>query len=182
MHNLRPNSLFPGRLNSPYPHAPSSPTRPQLNHRRMADHMFQMQREMDAVMNALGLPDPFGMDLFERAAAPLVARRAPGALAGSPLAAAARLVPLEVEEDDKGYTVTAEVPGFDKNEIKVRPCGTAGYYRNIHGNYQECRLVRLGWTANRVSRSTSWMVFRSNLCGDGAEVPVLAVLALLRFA
>lgn len=86
----------------------------------MADHMFQMQREMDAVMNAFGLPDPFGPDLFERAAAPLVARRAPGALAGSPMAAAARLVPLEVEEDDKGYTVTAEVPGFDKNEIKVR--------------------------------------------------------------
>ncbi|GIL51277.1 hypothetical protein Vafri_7117 [Volvox africanus] len=82
--------------------------------RRMADHMLQMQREMDSLMGAFGMPsslmtDPW--DIFDRAAAPLVARRGVGGLG--------RMVPLDVSEDDKCYTVTAEVPGFDKSEIKV---------------------------------------------------------------
>ncbi|GLC49186.1 hypothetical protein PLESTB_000191700 [Pleodorina starrii] len=83
--------------------------------RRMADHMLQMQREMDSLMGAFGMASPLAMtdpfDIFDRAAAaPLVARRA-GAL-GRPVA-------LDVSADEQGYTVTAEVPGFDKSEIKV---------------------------------------------------------------
>ncbi|GLI61979.1 hypothetical protein VaNZ11_004545 [Volvox africanus] len=82
--------------------------------RRMADHMLQMQREMDSLMGAFGMPssmmtDPW--DIFDRAAAPLVARRGVVSLG--------RMVPLDVSEDDKCYMVTAEVPGFDKSEIKV---------------------------------------------------------------
>ncbi|GIL75395.1 hypothetical protein Vretimale_8035 [Volvox reticuliferus] len=81
--------------------------------RRMADHMLQMQREMDSLMGAFGMPsslmtDPW--DIFDRAAAPLAARRGVGL---------GRMIPLDVSEDDKCYTVTAEVPGFDKSEIKV---------------------------------------------------------------
>ncbi|GIL51273.1 hypothetical protein Vafri_7109 [Volvox africanus] len=80
----------------------------------MADHMLQMQREMDSLMGAFGMPsslmtDPW--DIFNRTAAPLVARRGVGGLG--------RMVPLDVSEDDKCYTATAEVPGFDKSEIKV---------------------------------------------------------------
>ncbi|GIL75388.1 hypothetical protein Vretimale_7958 [Volvox reticuliferus] len=80
---------------------------------RMADHMLQMQREMDSLMGAFGMPsslmtDPW--DIFDRAAAPLAARRGVGL---------GRMIPLDVSEDDKCYKVTAEVPGFDKSEIKV---------------------------------------------------------------
>lgn len=88
--------------------------------RRMTDHMMQMQREMDSMMGAFGLPsvmsDPF--DLMDRAAlAPLLSRRG-GAQLGLP-AGLGRLVPLQVEEDDQGYSLTAEIPGFNKNEIKI---------------------------------------------------------------
>lgn len=77
--------------------------------------MLQMQREMDSMMGAfmpssLMATDPW--DIFDRAVAPMVARRA-GVLG--------RVVPLEVTEDDNSYTVTAEVPGFEKKDLKVRP-------------------------------------------------------------
>lgn len=80
--------------------------------------MAQMQREMDSLLGAFGMPsllaDPF--DVFDRTAvAPLLARRAAAPLGG----ALSRLVSLEISDDDKGYTITAEVPGFQKNDIKV---------------------------------------------------------------
>ncbi|KXZ49309.1 hypothetical protein GPECTOR_22g903 [Gonium pectorale] len=88
---------------------------------RMADHMLQMQREMDSLMGAFGMPSPLSLadpfDIFDRAAtAPLLARRA---LAPAARGLLSRPVALEVDEDAEGYTVTAEVPGFDKNEIKI---------------------------------------------------------------
>ncbi|KAG2500590.1 hypothetical protein HYH03_001358 [Edaphochlamys debaryana] len=100
--------------------------------RRMADHMFQMQREMESVMGALGmaplgshpllgpslLADPFDA-FFDRAVtAPALARRSEAAL-GLPAGGLRRAVALEWEEDDQGYTLSAEVPGFDKSEIKI---------------------------------------------------------------
>ncbi|KAG2500603.1 hypothetical protein HYH03_001371 [Edaphochlamys debaryana] len=111
---------------------------PELAHmgpmpfRRMADHMFQMQREMESVMGALGmaplgshpllgpslLADPFDA-FFDRAVmAPALARRSEAAL-GLPAGGLRRAVALEWEEDDQGYTLSAEVPGFDKSEIKI---------------------------------------------------------------
>jgi HSP20 family molecular chaperone IbpA len=85
----------------------------------MADQMLHMPREMDSLMGAFGVPrstllsDPW--DFFERPAAPLAATRR----ACRRLPAASRLGLLEAAEDPEGYTLTAEVPGFDKKDIKV---------------------------------------------------------------
>ncbi|KAG2500595.1 hypothetical protein HYH03_001363 [Edaphochlamys debaryana] len=68
---------------------------------RMADPMFQMQREMESGRHA-----------------PALARRSEAAL-GLPAGGLRRAVALEWEEDDQGYTLSAEVPGFDKSEIKI---------------------------------------------------------------
>ena len=50
----------------------------------------------------------------------------------------------EVSEDDKGYSITAEVPGFDKKDIKVRACvppGAAGIWAVSAWPAGQARLV-----------------------------------------
>lgn len=80
--------------------------------------MDAMQREMDAMLGSFGLPS----DPFLSASPFLPSTRNPWALLDSTLGPAAahgliegggRLVALDVEEDDKGYTVNAEVGVFD---------------------------------------------------------------------
>lgn len=78
--------------------------------RRMADHMVDMQREMNSLMGAFGLPDPLDL-LTEVAAAPTTLAPVLGDFG--------RLLTLEIDQDDKAYTIKAEVPGFSKDEIKI---------------------------------------------------------------
>ncbi|KAG2443791.1 hypothetical protein HXX76_002134 [Chlamydomonas incerta] len=103
--------------------------------RRMADHMMQMQREMDDMLSSFAAPllgpaaalsptDPFMLDLFAEPTAalstPLQLTAPRGGGLARLLGGGGRLVPVvEVEERENEYVVTAEVPGFDKSEIKV---------------------------------------------------------------
>jgi HSP20 family protein len=84
--------------------------------RRLSDYMLEMQKEMDEVMSAFGMPtDPF--DMFQRV------ERQMAPMPPSPLAAmergALRSLTLDVEETPTEYMVHAEVPGFEKDEIMV---------------------------------------------------------------
>lgn len=105
-----------------------------------------MQREMDDMLCTFAAPllgpsaalsptDPFMLDLFAEptatalplqplsrrgGGAPSLAATAGGGGLAARLLGGGRLVPVvEVEERESEYVVTAEVPGFDKNEIKV---------------------------------------------------------------
>ena len=57
------------------------------------------------------------------------------ALAGLPslATAAARLPPVHVDEDDQRFTITADVPGLAKDDIKVRRvrCSPLGYFLDL---------------------------------------------------
>lgn len=89
---------------------------------RMSDYMAEMQREMDGMMNAFGMPsDPFDMlERVERQLAPMMPPlSARGGALAEPAGALWRSLALEVEETEGAYVVHAEVPGFDKDEIKV---------------------------------------------------------------
>lgn len=80
--------------------------------RRFNDTLAQVQREMDTMMNQF-----FGDDMLS----PIAMDRSFGLL-GNPMrtgAALNALVPVEVEETDKEYLITADVPGFSKDEIKA---------------------------------------------------------------
>ncbi len=99
----------------------------------MSDAMVQMQREMDALFESFapfddpffgpavgarrsrsGPLSPFSLldSLMPSAPAPSSMARAVGPLS--------RMVPVEVSEDETSLTVTAEVPGFAKEDIRVR--------------------------------------------------------------
>jgi HSP20 family protein len=89
--------------------------------RRFNETLNQMQREMDMVMNSFFGEDllrpfpfdrPFGMGLPALAAIP-----SPAELVESVVPPA--LVHMEFHEDDKQYTLTAEVPGFNKDHVKA---------------------------------------------------------------
>lgn len=69
-----------------------------------------------------------------------------------PIRSACRLVPVEVEEDEKGYTFLAEVPGFKKDEIKVS-CMAC---QNAHPLLQ--------WHQHWVMQEYRWGLLLSILC------------------
>lgn len=68
--------------------------------------------------NELNRFNPFGDDFFNRfALRPIVPRFEEGELQ----------MPLDVTEDDKAYTVKAEIPGVNKEDIKISIDGNQVY-------------------------------------------------------
>lgn len=80
--------------------------------RRFNDTLAAVQRDMDMMMGQFLGPDVM------RSLAPLMP---PLPVGSSPAAGgmASSLGPVDVEETDKSYIVSAEVPGFSKDDLKA---------------------------------------------------------------
>lgn len=133
--------------------------------RRLSDYMMEMQREMDSVFNSYGMPtDPFDMlERVERSLAPALPALDRSAL---------RSLALDVAEDDKQYTVSAEVPGFDKDEIKVllSPEGVL----TVQGEKREEQKAKEGQAgfARRYSAFKRSVLLPSDVKGDEIKASV----------
>jgi HSP20 family protein len=75
----------------------------------MSSMISEMQREMDDMMRVMGIPS-LGMTFDQPS---LLELSLPANLPPMPRLA------LDITEDDKAYHMSADVPGFSKNDIKV---------------------------------------------------------------
>jgi HSP20 family protein len=79
---------------------------------RLPSLFHEMQREMDAMSRMFGMPSMFDQDPFFS--------RAPAMLSKLELPTLPTMrVAVDVEEDDKAYTIKADVPGMPKDALKL---------------------------------------------------------------
>lgn len=86
-----------------------------LGCRRMQNLVGQLQSEIDSIMGAFGSPffSPFSSDLGRPLQ--MMDRLAPALMAPG----GGNMMAMDVTEDEKQFTIQAEVPGFTKEDIKV---------------------------------------------------------------
>lgn len=131
---------------------------PVVPFRRMTEMVDAMQREMDAMTNMMfGNDMGFMMRPFERALPSLMMpseMEAGSALAPAPFIR--EFLNVDVQEDDKAYTITADIPGFTKEQVKAKLSPDGVLTLSGESKKEEEQKNKEGGVQRRSSRMTSF--------------------------
>ncbi|MEW5300869.1 MAG: hypothetical protein WDW36_003767 [Sanguina aurantia] len=116
---------------------------------RMQNLVGQLQSEIDSIMGAFGSPffSPFSSDLGRPLQ--MMDRLAPMMAPGG-----GNMMAMDVTEDEKQFTIQAEVPGFTKEDIKVSL--SPDQMLTVSGSMKEEDKGEEGGSRRRILRMSSF--------------------------